>query len=100
SVISFAPPPKISVTWGTPPTVSCVVLIKCPSVTGCGGGTTASTTTALFGGIPEEFQDGFLEDMPMGPEDLGIPREIRVLAPTIPDVRVIHDIPNTITVQG
>jgi len=50
----------------------------------------------------EEFQDGFDDSIPMTAvaDGLGIPSEIKVIVPKIPDIRVIHDIPVMIQVDA
>ncbi len=51
--------------------------------------------------LDDDFQDGFeVTTQSVGSYDLGIPSEIRLVAPHIPDVRVIHDLPMFIDVRS
>jgi len=73
------------------PTLSCVVTVQCPS----------AAAMAMTSELGEEFQDSF-GGLPMTAvaESLGIPSEINIIAPHIPDVRVLHDIPVVIQVEA
>ncbi len=55
----------------------------------------AASAEDTFG---EDFEDGF-EDVKVEVGDLGIPSEIKVVMPEIPDIRVLHDIPVMIDVR-
>jgi hypothetical protein len=90
SIISFDSPPTISVDWGSPPTLSCVVTVVCPT----GGGGLRAARTPLDG--PSEPRD-FIE---IETADLGIPNEIKVVAPEIPDVKLRHDLPTEIWLRA
>jgi len=76
--------PILVVDWGgvsgDPPVLSCVVTVVCPSA------------TPFRARADEEFQDSF-EPVSLELNDLGIPSEIKILPPEIPDIRVLHDIP-------
>jgi hypothetical protein len=51
-------------------------------------------TAAASSSLGEDFEDTFgLEDVEVEIGDLGIPSEIKVIMPEMPDIRVIHDIP-------
>jgi hypothetical protein len=60
-----------------PPTVSCVITVACPP---------SSDTFETRA----DFQDGFnITNM----NDLGIPEEIKLIVPHIPDIKLTHDLP-------
>ena len=86
--IEFGPAPTINVTWGSPPTVSCVVTVSCPS---------ASPTP--FRASSDILTDG-LDPIEIQSNDMGIPSEIMLVVPEIPDIRVIHDIPQIIRIEA
>ena len=92
--ISFGPTPTVSVNWGTPPTCSCTVTISCPSG---GGGPSAfrAASMALNDGLSSDF-----DPIEVQMTDLGIPSEIFLRVPEIPDIRVLHDIPQIIRVEA
>lgn len=92
AAISFAPPPNISVIWGIPPTVSCVVSVQCPS-NSC---TTSEPSFMGFGMTPPKEEEG----IPVTFGDLGLPHEIAVIVPKIPDIKVIHDLPKSIELKS
>src|SRR5690606_5986700 len=52
-----------------------------------------------FDPLTGDFQDGFGEPVEVEIADLGIPSEIKVVMPHIPDIRVIHDVPALIKVE-
>jgi hypothetical protein len=85
--------PSITVDWRTPPTVSCVVTVVCPSTTN------NNNPPQQFAA---NFQDGFgtSDAIPVEINDIGIPEEIKVVVPTIPNIRIIHDIPRTIMLKA
>ena len=90
SKIQFAKPPKLSVIWGKPPKLSCTVNIKCPAL----------STTGVTGMLAQPFQDSFHEDgnnveLQTG-VGVGIPSEIKIVAPVMPSMRLVHDIPSEI----
>ena len=88
--IGFDSPPTISVAWGTPPTVNCVVTVQCPS------NSPFYQPNKLFS---EDEAFNPVEPMEVQVTDLGIPTEIRVKVPEIPDITVLHDIPKMIRVD-
>ena len=51
--------------------------------------------------LDDEFRDGFqAQSEDITSNDLGIPSEIRLIAPSIPDIRILHDLPVFIDVRG
>jgi hypothetical protein len=57
----------------------------------CPAASFSARASEAFG---EGFEDGFgLEDVEVEVGDLGIPSEIKVIMPKIPNLRIIHDIP-------
>ena len=93
--ITFATPPAISVNWGTPPTVSCVVAVTCP-------GTIAMAPDLPPGFGAADYQEEYTVNgnvEGIKPSDLGIPEEIKIVAPKIPDIKVLHDIPKEIALR-
>lgn len=88
SIIGFDTPPELIVTWEAPPSLICTVQVECPS-----GGSPMMRTT------PADFQDGFAPlEASIDTSDLGIPTEIKLIVPEIPDVRLVHDLPAVIRV--
>lgn len=107
SCIGCCIPSRISVIWGVPPVVSCVVQIKCPTYsTSCttDNWTPPSWTPPGFApNLPEfdgdGFQDGFgMDDIPVTMEELGIPREINLRHNLHEGVKLVGEVPDTITV--
>lgn len=108
SCIGCCLPSSISVIWGVPPVVSCIVEIKCPTYsTSCTSNNwTANnnwTPPGFAANLPESgedgFQDGFdMEDIPVTMEELGIPREINLRHNLHEGVRLIGEVPDTITI--
>ena len=89
--IEFGPAPTVSVDWGTPPTCSCTVSVVCP---------TSSPFRAQSMFVDDDFIDGFDTEIELEENaDFGIPSEIKVIAPEIPDVKIVHNIPTKITVD-
>ena len=89
--VSFGPPPSIPVSWGTPPSCSCTVSVSC----GPSGAFRASGADPLS---PDSLSP--LDPIEVQMSDLGIPSEILVKVPEIPDIRVIHDIPAFIRIEA
>jgi hypothetical protein len=48
----------------------------------------------------EDFEDGFAMQMKPNVTALGIPNEIKIIAPEFPDIRVQHDIPSIIEIKS
>jgi hypothetical protein len=52
-----------------------------------------------FQGTNNDWKDGFQredESLPITINDIGIPEEIKVIVPKIPDIKILHDIPKQI----
>ncbi len=95
--ISFTTPPVISVDWGHPPIVS--VQIICPASTT----PTPPVAMAPFGfGPMAETQEQ--DTIPVTAADIGIPDEIRLIVPRIPEeIKILgpsQPIPTEITIKG
>jgi hypothetical protein len=86
--VSFGTPPSISVAWGTPPTVSC----SCTMTVSCPSPFRSQTSLPELTTYPED-DTLTAQAMDVQMEQLGIPSEIIVKAPNIPDIRILHDIP-------
>ncbi len=86
--VYFGPAPTLSITWGTPPTLSCVVSLVCPS---------SSPTPGFRAMGLDDFED---EQPMLEVSDLGIPSEIFLRVPEIPDIKILHDIPALIRVES
>jgi hypothetical protein len=104
--VIWPPPPSVTVNWGTPPTInaiiSCIVQLICPSATPMAP--PMGMTPVIHG---EDFEDGFEEpdiavfDNDYEPGGLGIPSEIRLIVPTIPNIKAVNiDIPSVIRVEA
>ena len=87
SPIAFGPAPTVSVDWGTPPTCSCTVTVSCPG--------SSPLRMQSFAG-EDEFLDGFDPVYEVNNEELGIPNEIKIIAPQFPNIKVVHELPLTI----
>jgi len=95
SPIEFGPSPTVSVSWGTPPTCSCTVSVVCP-----GGSPSPFAAKSMF--VDDDFIDGFEYDTPIDlepMENLGIPSEIKIMAPDLPEIKIVTDIPTKLTVE-
>ncbi len=95
--VDWGSPPGISVDWGSPPPCSCTITVSCPT-----GGTSATSSAfaaqrarAMGSSIPDDFYDPFT-DVEITSQDLGIPSEIRIIAPHIPDINIVHNLPEKI----
>lgn len=85
STIAISCCSSISVDWGTPPVVSCVVSVVCPPSSG---------GFAMRQVITDDFIDGFENnDIQVESMDIGIPDEIKIVAPKLPDIKIVHDLP-------
>ena len=80
-------------TFDNVPTLSCVVTVEC-------GGSSSPAATPAMRKLDDSFVDGFGEDFDIEINDLGIPSEIRVVAPKFPDIKIQHDIPEFINVNS
>ena len=92
--VGFGPVSFPLVQFGTPPTVSCVVTVQCP---------TAPSTTPKFSAPTDFFNSESIyspfENVEIQSQDIGIPSEIIIKVPEIPDVKIIHDIPTMIRIE-
>ena len=86
SMIEFGPPPSITVDWGYPPLLSAVVSLVCPAA---GGASMAAMSDDPMGDPTMQVDFG----------ELGIPSIIKVVAPVMPDIKIIHDVPALIRVE-
>jgi len=103
--IEFGPPPTISVDFGTPPVLSCVLTVVCPSVAStpsCPPTEFAAAGFATGKPIPAaRYQAGYAHDeIPITLDELGIPEQIKIIAPKIPDIKVRHDLPKEIYLKA
>jgi hypothetical protein len=99
SIIEFGPAPTVNVNWSPVPTLSCIVTVQCPNPNP--PSVSAFAMDGGFGFAGDDFGD--LEAQSVLGVDamaLGIPTEIKILPPELPDIRVIHDIPVIIDVQA
>lgn len=88
--IPFDNPPEVSVDWGTPPPCSCTVVIECPASFRARN----DNSSGLMSDDVDSFIDAFEgPSMTLGVETLGIPEQIKIIAPEIP-------IPDTIEIKG
>ncbi len=81
--VQFGPAPTISVSWGTPPTVSCTVTVACPT----------ATPMAAAAAMAEPGSWNPDQGITVDVGDIGIPSEIKIIAPQLPDIKVIHNLP-------
>ena len=86
--VDFGSPPTIPVDWGSPPTVSCEIKVSCPAGAARGKG---------FDSLQDSLEDPSLE---VEITDIGIPSEIKIVAPELPDIHVLSDIPERIKVEA
>jgi hypothetical protein len=122
--MSWGTPPSVSVVWGTAPTISCDctidVNVNCascppcpttPSVPSVPSPSLMATPLRHSPLIAEVVKNlGFGEPLDINPPkppikeepqafDLGIPSEIIVVAPEMPNIKVVHDLPPTIALD-
>ena len=91
--LTWNDPPKISVDWGSVPTLSCVVTVEC--------GGSGSTGFRRANTLDENFVDDFNTDnFDIEISDIGIPSEIKVVVPKFPDIKITHDIPKFIDIKS
>jgi hypothetical protein len=92
--VDWGAAPEISVNWGSAPTISCIVAVECPSPTSSAGLRRNMT-------LDDNFVDDFnTDDFEIEIGDLGIPSEIRDVAPSMPDIHVRHNIPSFIDIKS
>ena len=107
SDVQFADAPVVSVEWGTPPDCSCTVVIECPATSiAAGMNAKRNSASAAFdedwSNLVDSWEDNDEDNlkMQMDLNNIGIPSEIKVIAPErMPDVKVFHDIPDVISVE-
>lgn len=111
SPISWLPPPMVSVDWGTPPPVTVSIVCFTSSFTSSTGGGGGGGGFAMRARAPGQ-EDDFDEDagIPLNiMNDLGIPSEIKIIAPDkikvdrIPDIKILgpdKPLPQTIRIVG
>ena len=91
--LEWSDPPKISIEWGSVPTLSCVVTVEC--------GGSGSTPFRRANTLDENFVDDFNTDnFDIEISDIGIPSEIKVVVPKFPDIKISHDIPKFIDIKS
>jgi hypothetical protein len=93
--IDWSSPPAISVDWGSPPVIE--VSISCP------GSTPFASTSNRLEALSDDFVDDFDQNnlhMQIESSDLGIPSEIKIIAPEFPEIKINHNIPETISVNS
>ena len=87
-------PPSVPVSWGSPPTIT--VSVNCES--------SGYMEPPKSQNIDEDFTDDFDPDEPLqfqiDNSQIGIPSEIKVIAPKFPDINIIHDIPKSIFINS
>ena len=101
--VAFGPAPTISVDWGTPPSCSCVVTVECPSSASSSSlGLQATSFRSRNSFINDSFEDSFNDndELKVEVEGIGIPSEIRIVPPKIPNIKVHHDIPESINIKA
>ena len=86
--VDYGSPPPIPVDWGSPPTVTCQIQVQCPS-----GGMRSKG----FDSLQDSIESPSLE---VEIADIGIPSEIRIIAPELKDIHVLSDIPERIRVEA
>jgi hypothetical protein len=86
--VDYGSPPPIPVDWGSPPTVTCQIQVQCPS-----GGMRSKG----FDSLQDSIENPSLE---VEIADIGIPSEIRIIAPELKDIHVLSDIPERIRVEA
>ena len=94
--INWAGAPELSVTWGTPPACNCTVSITCPTE---GGQSLRALDYNDYTESMGDFQDGFDITANVQTTDLGIPSEIKIIAPKLPNIKVVHDLPTTLELK-
>jgi hypothetical protein len=97
--VTFGPAPTVNVNWGTPPTVTCTVTVSCPaSSMAMGPALTMEDRMAM--GLEARSFDPYNDALTVDVGDIGIPSEIKVLAPEMRDIRLVHDLPPVIELRA
>lgn len=85
--VNYGSPPPIPVDWGSPPSVNCTITVSCPS----------GLRSKGFDSLQDSLEDPSVE---VEITDIGIPSEIKIIAPELPDIQVLSDIPERIKVEA
>ena len=93
--ISFCTPPSISVIWGIPPVVSCIVQVVC-------GASSTPDVDPPMGMAAMDYDNTYSmnSDVALNSNDLGIPEEFRLIVPKISDIKLVHNVPREIFIRG
>jgi hypothetical protein len=95
AVISFGPAPTLSVVWGTPPSITCncAISVVCPTRT--------TPLMAAAMNYDDYFEDSFDTEIGVTAQSsaLGIPSEIKIIPPDMPDIQIKHDLPTSINLN-
>lgn len=92
--VSWTLPPCVSVCWGTPPLLSCQVIVQCPS---CTSSTNPSPMMMQgFGMDGGGIEDSF-DNIEVQYDMVGFPSEIIITPPEIPPITIQHNLPNNIS---
>jgi hypothetical protein len=99
-VVSFGPIPALSVDWGEAPSIvvdwgecDCTITVTCAAPPAFA----PDKTPLPFAAAMETFEDNTVVTIPT-PQALGIPSQIRVVAPEFKNISVKHDLPQSIEV--
>jgi hypothetical protein len=93
-------PSSITVDWNGPTSITCncTVTVSCPT-----SSSNSLRNSAIASSSKNEYaqflDDSFGSSMSLTSNDLGIPSEIRLLVPEIPNISIIHDLPSVIHVD-
>jgi PKD repeat protein len=100
--INWNPVPMVSIEWGQVPTISGEVTIKCSGEESSGGASMMGIQS--MGGHTEygrNFRDTMTRPLVATSASLGIPSEIKIIAPKMPNViELKHDIPSKIGIES
>jgi len=86
------------VQFATPPTLTCIVSIVCP--TGGGGFTKKRPQTPLYDFPQDEIDAMALANLDLDNLDFNLPSEIFVRIPEMSDIQLVHDLPAIIRVES
>lgn len=105
--ISFGPAPNLTVSfgelptmsvnvnWGTPPTLSCDVTVS------CGGASPLRAARVTADDLLDEtFQDTMDSIIQIDSDSLGIPSQIEIVVPKFPDLKLRHNLPESIELKS
>lgn len=95
--ITFSPVTIPPVEFATPPQLTCIVSIVCP--TGGSGMARKRPQTPLYDFPEDEAEAIALANLGLDNLDFNLPSEIFVRVPEISDIQIIHDIPAIIRVE-